>query len=275
MQIIGPKNLKVEKLRCSLFKTAPRELDGRLLHSIKEKGIKEPLLITPVNGKSSKTAGEYEVVDGFRRLSAAKKLNLKEVPVLIIEDATGKELQEIALVRNSLHKSFSSIETALYIRKLKRIYGYKNTELASLLGVQKSYITELLRIFKLGDWAIRKLKQKRGFTVSHARILSRCEELCKNKEKLEQIVRKIMDERWSRKRLCYELRKMGYLEDSDPCINVNGLFNRLNTILNEGSGRFSKTLKLRFDNLWELRTKLMQASRLLSRFAEFLPEEKR
>jgi len=273
MRITGPTNLKIKELGCTLFKTRTGQPGESLYFSIKEEGIKEPLLVAPFNGNSTSPKTKYEIVDGFQRFSIAKDLNFGEVPALIIEEAKEKELQEIALLRNTLQSSLAPIEKALYIKKLKSTYSYKNMELAFLLGVQKSYITELLCIFNLGSWAIRKLKQKQGFTVAHARILSRCDKLLHNQKRQKDIIQKIIDEKWSIKHLRYELRRMGYLEDKNPYINVDGLFNRMNSLLNQKPSRFSKTFEVHFNDLWELRQKLTQVSVLLSSFAEFLPEE--
>ena len=273
MQITGPKSLRVKELSCTVFKTRTKQPTERLHLSIKEKGIKEPLLVTPVNGNPTYPKARYEIVDGFRRFSVAKDLNFREIRALIIEDATEKELHEMALLRNTLQSSLAPIEKALYIKKLKDTYNYRNVDLASLLGVQKSYISELLCIFNLDRWAIRKLKQKSSFTVAHGRILSRCDKLLQDERRLKEIIQKIIDEKWSVKHLRYDLRKIGYLEDTDPYINVDGLFNRMNSILNQNPGRFTKSLEVHFDDLWDLRQKLMQVSKLLSRFAEFLPEE--
>jgi len=215
-------------------------------------------------------------VDGFQRYTIARRLGCKEVPVFILECAEEKELQEIALLRNTLQKSLAPIEKALYIKKLKNSYGYKNVQLATLLGIQKSYISELLIIFKLGDWVIGKLAKKHYFTVAHARILARCPKLLqeKNQLKLKGLIKRIRVEKWSIKRLRYELRNQGYLKEENPYfINVDGLFSRMNQALNQKPSRFTRTLEIHFDHLWELRKKLTEASRLLSRFTEFLPEE--
>lgn len=273
MRITGPKSLKLKELACTLFKTRTGQPGEKLYLSIKEKGIKEPLFVTPINGNPTSPKARYEIVDGFQRFSVAKDLHFQEIPALIIEGATEKELHEIALLRNTLQSSLAPIEKALFIKKLKDTYNYRNVELASLLGVQKSYITELLNIFNLDNWAIRKLQQKSSFTVAHARILSRCDKLLQDGKRPKEIIRKIIDEKWSITHLCYELRKMRYLEDTDPYINIDGLFNRMNSILNQNPGRFTRSLEIHFDDLWDVRQKLMQVSKLLSRFAEFLPEE--
>lgn len=273
MRITGPTNLRIKELSCTFLKTRRRQPSKSLYLSIKEKGIKEPLLVAPFDSNSAYPKARYQIVDGFQRFSVAKDFNFQEVPALIIEDATELELHEIALLRNTLQSSFAPIEKALYIKKLKDTYDYRNVELASLLGVQKSYITELLSIFSLDDWAIRKLKQKSSFTVAHARILSRCDKLVQDENKLKGLIQKIMDEKWSIRHLRYELRKMGYLQDTHPYINVDGLFNQMNSLLNQKPGRFNRSLEIHFDDLWDVRQKVMQVSNLLSRFAEFLPEE--
>ena len=269
MRITGPVNFKVKELHCTLFKTRTGEPNEKLYRSIKESGIKEPLLVAQIRRKC-------QIVDGFQRYTIARRLGWKEVPVLILEGVDEKELQEIALLRNPLQKSLAPIEKALYIKKLKNNYCYKNVQLATLLGIQESYISELLIIFKLGDWVIGKLAKKHHFTVAHARILARCSKLFqeKNQLKLKELIKRIRIEKWSIKRLRYELRNQGYLKEENPYfINVDGLFTRMNQALNQKPSRFTRTLEIHFDNLWELRKKLTEASRLLSRFTEFLPEE--
>ena len=269
MRITGPVNFKVKELHCTLFKTRTGEPNEKLYLSIKESEIKEPLLVTQIRRK-------YQIVDGFQRYTIARRLGWKEVPVIILEGVDEKELQEIALLRNTLQKSLAPIEKALYIKKLKNNYGYKNVQLATLLGIQKSYISELLIIFKLGDWAIGKLAKKHHFTVAHARILARCPKLLqeKNQLKLKGLIKTIRSERWSIKRLRYELRNLDYLQEENPYfINVDGLFARMNQALNQKPSRFTRTVEIHFDHLWELRRKLTEVSRLLSHFTEFLPEE--
>ena len=115
MQITGPKSLKLKELACTLFKTRTKQPGERLYHSIKEKGIKEPLLVTPINSNPTYPKARYEIVDGFQRFSVAKDLNFQEIPALIIEGATEKELHEIALLRNTLQSSLAPIEKALFI----------------------------------------------------------------------------------------------------------------------------------------------------------------
>jgi len=254
MQIIGLRKIELKLLFGNLFKTRTKSPPKKLYLSIKEKGIKEPLLVGRINER-------LEIVDGFQRFTIAKKLGFKKIPVLIIEEATEQELYEISLLRNTLQSSLAPIEKAIYIKKLKDTYNYKNVDLASLLGVQKSYITELLSVFKLGNWAIKKLKQKQNFTVAHARIISRCDKLLQEKKGLKEIIQRIIEEKWSITYLHYELRRLGYIREENSYINIDGLFNRMNSLFNGKPGKFTKTLEIHFDDLWDVRQKLMEVTK--------------
>jgi len=86
--------LPVNKLRKS--KWNPRivkdpEKFEILIESIKREGIKYPLLVRKI------TEEEYEVLDGSRRLEAAKRLGMKEVPCKIIEEKGDKEVARMSL----------------------------------------------------------------------------------------------------------------------------------------------------------------------------------
>lgn len=273
MRITGPTNLRIKELSSPLFRTRTRQPSGSLYLSIKEKGIKEPLLVAPFDSNSAHSKTRYEIVDGFQRFTLARNLGYKEIVALVVEEATKQELYEIPLLHNTLQSSFVPLEKALYIKKLKDTYNYKNVELAPLLEVRRSCIRELPNIFNLRDQGITRLKQKKDFTAAHARIFSRCDRLLQGQKKQKEIIQKIIDEKLSIKHLRYELRGADYLEDKNPYTNVDGLFNRMNSLLNQKSSRFTKTLEIHFEDLWDLRQKLTQVSKLLSRFAEFLPEE--
>lgn len=61
------------------FQVIDNEEMDNLAESIKTQGIISPLIVHPIEGK----ADEYEVISGHRRLYAAVKAGLTEVPALI------------------------------------------------------------------------------------------------------------------------------------------------------------------------------------------------
>ena len=68
-----------------------------LLESIQENGILTPLIVRPIENTD-----EYEVISGHRRLHAAQKAGITEVPALIY--ALDRDAAAIAVVDSNLHR---------------------------------------------------------------------------------------------------------------------------------------------------------------------------
>ena len=69
-----------------------------LTESVREQGVLTPLLVRRIDGSSR----EYEVISGHRRLFAAGKAGLKEVPVIVTD--MDRASAAIALVDSNLHR---------------------------------------------------------------------------------------------------------------------------------------------------------------------------
>jgi len=90
-----------------------------LIESIREQGIQEPLLIRPIGLNHVKPPdGRYELIDGYRRLSAAKEVKLKEVPCHIRE-MTDEGVIEYQMIM-FLHRQ--------NLKPLEEAEGYKRME---------------------------------------------------------------------------------------------------------------------------------------------------
>lgn len=93
-------NIKVDKLRTfegHPFKVIDNEDMKALAESIKTQGIISPLIVRPIENTD-----EYEVVSGHRRLHAAIKAGLSEVPALIYPLDRNEAM--IAVVDSNLHR---------------------------------------------------------------------------------------------------------------------------------------------------------------------------
>lgn len=93
-------NIKVDKLRTfegHPFKVIDNEDMEALAESIKTQGIISPLIVRPIENTD-----EYEVVSGHRRLHAAIKAGLSEVPALIYPLDRNEAM--IAVVDSNLHR---------------------------------------------------------------------------------------------------------------------------------------------------------------------------
>ena len=95
-----PVAIPVEKLRPfdgHPFKVKDDEEMNTLIESIQTQGVLSPLIVRPIENTD-----EYEVVSGHRRLHAAVKVGISEVPALIY--ALDRDAATIAVVDSNLHR---------------------------------------------------------------------------------------------------------------------------------------------------------------------------
>lgn len=93
-------NIQVDKLRTfegHPFKVLDDEDMGNLIESIRQQGIISPLIVRAIE-----STDEYEVISGHRRLHAAVKAGLSEVPALIYPLDRNEAM--IAVVDSNLHR---------------------------------------------------------------------------------------------------------------------------------------------------------------------------
>ena len=88
------------------------EMDA-LIESIREYGIYTPLIVRPMKGQEN----EYEVISGHRRLHAAKKAGLFEVPALIYP--LDRSAAAIAVVDSNLHREHILPSEKAFAYKMK------------------------------------------------------------------------------------------------------------------------------------------------------------
>ncbi len=107
------KKVKLEKIHTNLnnpYKFRDDEMEI-LMESIKEYGIIQPLLVRKEENNT------YEIISGHRRFLAATRLELKDVPVDVLE--ISKEEADILLVDSNLHRENISISEKAFAYKLK------------------------------------------------------------------------------------------------------------------------------------------------------------
>ena len=95
-----PVAIPVEKLRPfdgHPFKVKDDDEMNTLIESIQVHGILSPLIVRPIENTD-----EYEVISGHRRLHAAQKAGITEVPALIY--ALDRDAAAIAVVDSNLHR---------------------------------------------------------------------------------------------------------------------------------------------------------------------------
>ena len=110
-----PVAIPVEKLRPFAghpFKVRDDEEMNTLIESIQTQGILSPLIVRPIENTE-----EYEVISGHRRLHAAQKAGITEVPALIY--ALDRDSAAIAVVDSNLHREHILPSEKAFAYKLK------------------------------------------------------------------------------------------------------------------------------------------------------------
>ncbi len=137
-----------------------------LANSIKEKGVIQPLVVTP------NIDGSYGLIAGERRLRASKMVGLSCVPVVIREISGDDELLEIALIENVQRKDLNPIEEAEAYEKLIKIFSYTQEQAAEKVGKKRSTVTNRLRLLQLPDFIKEDIGHGR-LTEGHSRAILR------------------------------------------------------------------------------------------------------
>ena len=110
-----PVNIPVSKLRPfegHPFKVKDDEEMNTLIESVHTVGILSPLIVRPIENTE-----EYEVISGHRRLHAAVKAGITEVPALIY--ALDRDSAAIAVVDSNLHREHILPSEKAFAYKLK------------------------------------------------------------------------------------------------------------------------------------------------------------
>lgn len=162
-------------LMCAIDKIRPNRYQPRqevdynepafqeLVASVKEKGILQPLIVTPFKD-------EYELIAGERRLEAARQAGLKEVPVIVREDISDVERLEMALIENLQRQNLTPLEEAEAYYRLITEFGLTQEQVAQRVGKDRATVANVMRLRQLPSVIKEDLVQGR-LTMGHARAL--------------------------------------------------------------------------------------------------------
>lgn len=142
-----PVNIPVEKLRPfegHPFKVKDDDEMNTLIESIQTMGILSPLIVRPIENTD-----EYEVISGHRRLHAAVKAGITEVPALVV--SLDRDAAAIVLVDSNLHRE--------HILPSEKAFAYKMKEEAL---AHKGYRTDLTSVQVAPKLATEQIAEDAG-----------------------------------------------------------------------------------------------------------------
>ncbi|MDO5581141.1 MAG: ParB/RepB/Spo0J family partition protein [Planctomycetia bacterium] len=154
-----------------------------LSSSLQQHGMIQPIVVREKSGR-------YELIVGERRWRAAKMAGWTEVPayLMIVDD---QEMAELALTENMVRSDLNPIEKAYAFRNYLDLYGGTHEELAKRLDLDRSTITNLMRLLDLPE-ELQTAVRGGSLSHSHARTLLPLDEAAQ----LDCAAR-ILEENWS------------------------------------------------------------------------------
>ncbi len=139
----------------------PAEI-AALADSLRQHGMLQPVIVRQVEDR-------YQLIAGERRLRASIEAQLHEIPARVF-DLDDQRVAELAMVENLQREDLNAIEKALAFRDYLAQYGGTQEELAGRLGLDRSTVSNLIRLLELPE-EVRQAVLEKKITQGHARAL--------------------------------------------------------------------------------------------------------
>lgn len=157
-----------------------------LTASIKENGIYQNLTVIPVNEAVPGEEPKYMVVIGHRRLEAAKRAGLQEVPCAIVRGLTETQQLQIMLLENMQRSDLTIYEQAQGFQQLLD-FGMDIEDISQQSGFSKRTIRRRLEIAKLDQNKLKELSSTRQLSLKEFDALAKIKNLEARNEAMEKI----------------------------------------------------------------------------------------
>jgi ParB family transcriptional regulator, chromosome partitioning protein len=159
------KELPVSSIRANPFQPRTRLDEGALAElaaSIEASGLLQPIVVRPKNGA-------YELIAGERRWRAVQQLGWRSVPA-VIKEVDNQTLLTLALIENLQRHDLSAIDEALGYHRLMDEFRVPQTEVARIVGRNRSTVANLLRLLRLPA-EVQALIHEGKLSEGHGRAL--------------------------------------------------------------------------------------------------------
>jgi ParB family chromosome partitioning protein len=135
---------------------------AELAASLGEHGLVQPIVVR-VSG------ARYQLIAGQRRLAAARRLGWAKVAVRVLE-VDDRQMSEIAIVENLQRRDLDALEKAASFKAYLAAWGGTQDELAKRLSIDRSTVTNLIRLLELPQ-GVQRLLRSGAISMGHARAL--------------------------------------------------------------------------------------------------------
>jgi len=138
--------------RFALLRIVEPQAERAMLHSMGKYGQLTPVVTCRI------VPGEHELLDGFKRLRAARQLGFSELTVRPL-DMSLRACKAAMLQLNRVGRSISGMEEALVVHSLYHEDGLSQVEIGVLIGRHKSWVCRRLALIeRLSDEAQQSIR---------------------------------------------------------------------------------------------------------------------
>jgi ParB family chromosome partitioning protein len=139
----------------------PAEI-AALADSLRQHGMLQPILVRSQGDR-------FQLIAGERRLRASIEAQLHEIPARVME-LDDQRVSELAMVENLQREDLNALEKATAFRDYLSRYGGTQEELAGRLGLDRSTVSNLIRLLELPE-DVQVAVRSKTISQGHARAL--------------------------------------------------------------------------------------------------------
>lgn len=156
-----------------------------LASSLNSAGLLQPIVVRPAGD------GDYELIAGERRWRAAKKLGWQRIGA-VVREVDDRTLLTLALVENLQRDALSPIDEAKGYRRLVEDFDVTQSDVAELVGRNRSTIANALRLLRLPE-EVQDMVHRGDLDMGHARALLRLDD----QSRIVSVARATLEQGWS------------------------------------------------------------------------------
>lgn len=145
------------------------EAMAELVHSIREIGLLQPIVVRPVPEDQGGADPAYELVMGERRWRATQAAGLDTIPA-IVRSTDDTDMLRDALLENLHRSQLNPLEEAAAYQQLLDDFGCTHEELAGRIGRSRPQISNTIRLLRLSP-AVQRRVAAGVLSAGHARTL--------------------------------------------------------------------------------------------------------
>lgn len=157
---------------------------AELTASIDASGLLQPIVVRPVGSR-------FELIAGERRWRAVQRLGWSKVPA-VVRELDDRTTLTLALIENLQRDDLTALDEAIGYQRLMGEFNVAQSEVARLVGKDRSTISNTLRLLKLPA-DVQQLVQSRQLSEGHGRALLALEE----PKEMSRLAQEVLQHGWS------------------------------------------------------------------------------